>query len=146
MQTISKNNAKPGAQHLPKQVFRLRVLHFLRFAASAKTYPKWPQQAPWNDPEILEIGTGGLPKAMPKISIKISINKMHKNQIWDPKCSKIASRNGLPPLTFWCLVWHYLRSCLWEARTPKIMTKSQKNMISALLFSWTSACVAAYVV
>ena len=112
IQKVSKKDAKTEAQHLPNQAFRLKGLHFLRFAAAAKKCSKWSQKAPWNDPQILKIGTGGLPKAMPKISIKIGTNKMHKNQIWDPKWSKIASQNGLRPLMFWCLLWHRLRSCL----------------------------------
>ena len=144
IQKASKHDAKTEAQHLPSQAFRLKGLHFLSFAASAKKCSKWPQKAPWNDPQILKIGTGGLPKAMPKISIKTSTNKMHKNQIWDPKCSKIASQNGLRPLIFLCLVWHRLRSCLWEAPGhPKSWPNRKKNRISAWLFSWTSAFVAA---
>ena len=111
-----------------------------------KTCSKWPQKAPWNDLQIFRIGTGCLPKAMPKINIKVVTNKMHKNQIWDPNCSKIASQNGLRPLMFWCLVWHCLRSCLWEAPgPPKPWPNRRKNMISALLFWWISAFVAANV-
>ena len=81
MQTIGKNNAKPEAQHLPNQAFRLKWLHFLSFASSAKKCSKWPQKEPWNDSQILKIKTGGLPKAMPKISIQVVTNKMHENQI-----------------------------------------------------------------
>ena len=118
MQKVSKYNAKPEAQHLPKQAFRLKRLHFLSFAASSEKCSKWAQKAPWNDPQIRKIRTGGLPKAMPKINIKNGTNKMHKNQIWDPKLSKIASQNGVEPLTFWGLDQHCLRSCLWEAPGP----------------------------
>ena len=52
---------------------------------------------------------------------------MHENQIWDRKCSKIASQNGLPPLIFWCLVWHCLRSCLWEAPGPQKSCPNRKK-------------------
>ena len=72
---------------------------------------------------------------MPKISIKVVTNKMYKNQIRDPKCSKIASQNGLRPLIFWCLVWHCLRSCLWGAPGhAKSCQNRKKNRISALFF------------
>ena len=40
MQKVSKHNAKPEAHYLPKQAFRLKRLHFLSFAASAKKYSK----------------------------------------------------------------------------------------------------------
>ena len=40
MQKVSKNNAKLEAQHLPKQAFHLKGLHFLRFAASAEKRAK----------------------------------------------------------------------------------------------------------
>ena len=52
---------------------------------------------------------------MPKINIKNSISNMHKNQIREPKWSKITPKNRRRPLMFWCLLWHRLRSCLWGA-------------------------------
>ena len=86
-----------GSQHLQKSVQNI------------------PQKAPRKDRQILKIATGGLPKTMPNISIRIVTNKMHENQIWEPRWPKIASQNGLRPLTFWGLLRHCLRNCLWEA-------------------------------
>ena len=132
---ISKNDATTEAQHLPNKAFRLKGLHFLRFATSAKKCSKWFQKTPWNDPKIFKNACGGLPKAMPKINTGIDINKMHKNQIWEPKCSKIGSQNGGP--------WgNFLKSFSVPSSrlppggptTPKIMTKSWKNAISESLF------------
>ena len=102
------------------------------------------------DPQIIPKSLKLLPetsqKAMPKISIKVVTNKMHKNQILDPKCSKIASQNGVRPLIFGCLFWHCLQSCLWEAPgPPKIITKSSKKHDLSVNCSWTSAFVAAWV-
>ena len=65
---------------------------------------------------------------MPKISIKIGTNKMHKNQIWDPKWSKIASRKAYPGSNFLRAVSvPSSRLPPGGPRTPKIMTKSQKT-------------------
>ena len=83
---------------------------------------------------------GGLPKAMQKISIKMGTNKMHKNQIWEAKCSKIVSHNGLRPLIF----------TIFEAasgRQPE--PPNHKQIVEkhdfSVTFSFTSAFVAAYV-
>ena len=40
IQKVSKKNVKTEAQHLPNQAFRLKGLHFLSFAASAKKCSK----------------------------------------------------------------------------------------------------------
>ena len=146
MQKVSNNYAKPEAQHLPKQVFRLKWLHLLRFAAPAKTCSKWPQKAPWNNPKIFKIDAGGLPKAMPKISIKISTNKMHKKSIWEEKWLKIASRKAYSRLNLLTL-FSVPSSKLPPGgpRTPKIMTKSRKTQFLNHFFMHVCICCIRFV-
>ena len=118
--------------------FAWKRLHCLSFAASAKKCSKWPQKAPWNDPQILKNGTGGFPKVMPKTSKKNDTQKMQKNTIRNQKWPKIAPNTGLSNLAF----WSFFGTCfqdgakrpLGSPMEPQNHEKSLKNKISASLF------------
>ena len=108
-----KKNIKKSVKMMQTQ--RPKISCIFEFCSICKKVFKMIPKAPCNDFKICKIATGGLLKAVPKMNRKINANKMHRNQIWEPNCSKKASQNGLRPLTFLCVLWHRLRSCLWEA-------------------------------
>ena len=81
IQKISKQKAKTEAQQGQKQAFRIKQLHLLSFTASAKQIAKWPQNALWNDTQIIKFDTRGFPKAMPKTSIKIYTKQMQESDL-----------------------------------------------------------------
>ena len=97
IQGVSQKNAKTEAQHLPNQAFRLKGLHFLSFAASAKKCKQLLQNGPWNLPKILKIATRGLPKAITKISIKINTNRILPNPFWEQKMTRNSRPKSLLP-------------------------------------------------
>ena len=70
------------------------------------------------------IGAGGLPKAMPEISIKITTKQMFHYLLFVQTGSKIVSKKGLAKIMFLRLFGCFFSRCLRVGpRTPKIMKK-----------------------
>ena len=82
-------------------------------------------------PKCPQMGAGGLPKAMLKISKKIEPTKMQKNAILEPTWSKIGLQKGVPGSHFRIFLGGLLPRWLREAPGhPKI----EKNVKKVLKF------------
>ena len=122
------------AQHPQKQAFRLRGVVFLQFCSITKKYAKIQKNKPRNNTKSFQIGARGLPKAMPKTSIKIDTNKIHTNPILEPICSKTRSPNGGHPRSKIKPFWTFLARLLPETSGRPLDPQDHEKMSNKYIF------------
>ena len=104
------------------------MVAFFKFCNICEKNQKLPQNGLWNDSQMRKIPAGSLPKAMPKINLKMNTTKNAFESDFRTKLLQKSSGKKHSRINFLKPFWDPSSKPLQEAPwTSQIMTKSRKN-------------------